>query len=190
MCGRHAKQALICWGVLLLLGAVATSYPASLALDLTLTGDGEWWRLLTGHLVHLTWRHYLMDELALGMAIWLCLAVDVRLQSIAWIALLAAASVSLMLMVTSPVDIYGGLSGITAGLLAYAALRLLTGISPAAGFVLLLAMLVKIISEQAGISASDVTPIWQAHCAGASGGLVGAILWRIRQKLPMRTQML
>ncbi|MCK5881605.1 MAG: rhombosortase, partial [Sinobacterium sp.] len=47
------------------------------SLDVEATLSGQWWRIITGHLVHSGWQHYAMNMVGLG----LCIAVfykDVR----------------------------------------------------------------------------------------------------------------
>jgi len=152
--------------------AAATSAPERWALDIARTQQGEWWRLISGHLVHLNWQHYWCDLLTLGLVLLLCCRLEKRLSNVALTALLSAAAVSLALMVTRPVDVYGGLSGISTGLLSCAALRLISLEARIRGAVLLGAILFKICLEQQGMSISGVPPVWQAHCAGAVAGVL------------------
>lgn len=173
MYGKHSQTALTAWLATALAAAAATSVPEGLTLDIARVKQGEWWRLASGHLVHLTWQHYRYDLLALGLSLCLCSRLTDRFPAIAVAALFSACAVSATLMVVYPVDIYGGVSGITAGLLSFAALRLIAH-APLSGTVLFAGMLLKIWLERQGLSASGVAPVWQAHCAGAAAGAVVA----------------
>jgi rhomboid family GlyGly-CTERM serine protease len=138
--------------------------------------QGEWWRLASGHLVHLSWQHCLSDLLALGLALYLCSRLEEEFHVITFSALFSAAATSAAFMVLHPVDVYGGVSGVTAGLLSFAALRLIALDARLGGSMLLGAMLLKICLEWRGISASGVLPVWQAHCAGATAGAFFSVI--------------
>jgi len=176
MCDKPSQTALTAWLLTAVVAAVATSRPELWALDIATVLQGEWWRLASGHLVHLSWQHYCYDLLALGIALLLCSRLGQGLSAVAWAALLSAAAVSAMLLTVRPVDIYGGLSGITAGLLSFAAVHMIVDRDARlTGCALLVAMLVKIGLEQRGTSISGVAPVWQAHCAGAVAGAVVSV---------------
>jgi len=172
MCDTRSQTALTAWLTMAVIAMAATRSPERWALDLTLVRQGEWWRLVSGQFVHLSWRHYGYDLLALGMALYLCSRVADRFRSVALTALGAACAVSAVLLVTHPVDIYGGLSGITAGLISFAALSMIGSGMPAGGFILLAGMLLKIVLESRGLSISGVAPVWTAHCAGVAAGCI------------------
>jgi len=176
MCDKPSQTALTVWLVTAVVAAVATSCPELWAMDIAKVLQGEWWRLASGHLVHLSWQHYCYDLLALGLVLLLCSRLEQGLSAVAWAALLSVASVSTMLLTARPVDIYGGLSGITAGLLTSAMLRMIVDRDARlTGCALLVAMLVKIGLEQQGTSISGVAPVWQAHCAGAVAGTLVSV---------------
>ncbi|MBT1072745.1 hypothetical protein [Pelotalea chapellei] len=100
----------------------------------------------------------------------LCTSLQANFKTIAFTGLCSAGAVSVTLLVAHPVDIYGGLSGISAGLLSFAALRLISQGSPLSGIAMLGGMLIKVCLERHGLSLSGVGPVWQAHCAGAAAG--------------------
>ncbi|MFH1027849.1 MAG: rhombosortase [Pseudomonadota bacterium] len=172
MYGKNWQTLLTVWLTMALAAAVATSFPELWSLDIVRVQQGEWWRLASCHLVHLTWQHFRSDLLALGVCLFLCSRLEERSRVLAMTALLSACSVSLVLMAVQPVEIYGGLSGITAGLLSFAVMKLLANGARMSGFVLLACMLLKIFMEWQGVSASGVAPVWQAHCAGAAAGIL------------------
>ncbi len=171
MYDKHSQTTMTLWLAMAMTAAVATSAPDLWALDISKVMQGEWWRLASGHFVHLNWQHCLYDLLALGLAICLFNRLEKHLGPVIITTLCSACSVSLVLLIVNPVDIYGGISGITSGLLSFAVLHLITSDKRNCGIVLLVGMLLKIFLERQGISSSDVTPVWQAHCAGAAAGL-------------------
>ena len=175
MYGKSSQTVMIAWFVTAVVSAVATSRPERWALDIARVVQGEWWRLASGHLVHLSWQHLRYDLLALGLALYLCSRLEEDVTTIVFSVLFSAAVTSAALLVMRPVDIYGGLSGITAGLLACAAVRMIADDRWISGCVLLLAMLCKICLERQGLSASGVLPVWQAHCAGAVAGAIVSV---------------
>ncbi len=82
--------------------------------------NGEWWRLLTGHLDHLNWTHLLMNGLcfALMLALFRPLGRPVR-TIILW--LIASLLISALMWFFSPkVYWYVGLSGSLYALVVYA----------------------------------------------------------------------
>lgn len=172
MYGNHTQKTLSAWLAAAVLAAAATCTPELWSLDIARVQQGEWWRVACGHLVHLTWQHYLYDLLALGLTLCLCCRLAAGFNGILFTALCSAGSVSLALLVLQPVEIYGGLSGITAGLLAWAALKMLRHDAPAAGAALIAGMLIKLCLEQHGSSVSGVVAVWQAHGAGALAGVL------------------
>lgn len=170
MRSNQSQKTLTAWLATALAGAAATSAPERWVLDIDRVFQGEWWRLASGHLVHLSWQHYLYDLLTLGVIMLLCTRLQANFRTIAFTGLCSASTVSLILLVAHPVDIYGGLSGISAGLLSFAALRLVSQGSPLSGIAMLGGMLIKVCLERQGLSLSGVGPVWQAHCAGAAAG--------------------
>jgi len=123
MGARPAPGALIPLAVVLAAGAVTASAALSslFALDAARALDGELWRLFTGHLAHLTWRHYTAD--ALGY--WLLFSTYAAWRgsrAATGLALTASLVVSLTVVALGLHPVYGGLSGLVCG--AFAALVL------------------------------------------------------------------
>jgi rhomboid family GlyGly-CTERM serine protease len=138
----------------------------------------QWWRLLSAHLVHLSWLHALLN--CLGMAIlWALFAREFSPKRWGWIALLAALCIDAGLWVLRPqIDWYLGASGVLHGAWAAgacAAYRRGDGF----GAVLLLLLVIKLIYEQqSGVSIfeADLSLVPAAHLFGALGGLIGAVV--------------
>lgn len=183
MRSNHSQTALIAWLSTAFIASATTYAPWHWSLDSSRVYQGEWWRLITGHFVHLSWQHYLYDLLALGLALALCIAVDLRSTAIAQTAFFSAAMVSATLLLTHPVDIYGGVSGITAGLLARGTLQMINKGALFSGVILSLCLLFKILLEHQGIAVSEIAPVWQAHAAGATAAMtLAACSWKQTKK--------
>jgi membrane associated rhomboid family serine protease len=150
-----AKLPVITLGLIGVAGLVSASaeLAAGLVWDRQAIGDGQWWRLLTGHLVHFTPRHLLCDVLAVGVAGWLIESRRISLgrprcvvaasgkrtrqsaplhrtspmkrdATLAFVILAAALTVSGTLALLCPaVRFYGGLSGIAWAMGGYLAVR-------------------------------------------------------------------
>ena len=58
--------------LILLLGLGGEPVRAALRYDAGAIGAGEWWRLLTGNLVHLGWWHLALNEIGLLVLVLLC----------------------------------------------------------------------------------------------------------------------
>lgn len=184
MCNKQQNQAFVAWLAIALIAAGCTYAPACWSLDLARVHAGEWWRLASGHFVHLSYRHYLYNQLAIGLAILFCLRVEEHGVYLAATAFVSAISIAVMLLSMHPVAIYGGLSGIIAGLIAFGTVRLFEHGIRFSAALLVGIMLLKIVLERQGISASGVQPVWQAHCAGAAAGAVMAAFCRRRCAVP------
>ncbi len=146
---------------------------------------GEFWRLLTGNLVHLGWSHLILNILGLAL-IWGLFWNT--FESIAWIiiTLVSALAVGLGLLYFNP-DIvwYVGLSGLLHGLFVAGALG---GIrrGDRREAIMLLAIAGKLLWEQAygpmpGTADMAGGPvIVDAHLYGAIGGAITALFLKPR----------
>jgi rhomboid family GlyGly-CTERM serine protease len=144
---------------------------------------GEVWRVLTGHLVHLTWNHLLLNLGGLAL-IWLLFGR--HLTSAQWGIVIAASAtgVSLGLMLLHPdLHWYVGLSGLLHGMFVAGALGgLFSGYR--AEWLLLGLVAVKLAWEQATGALPGTEElaggfvVVDAHLYGAVTGLVVALLLR------------
>lgn len=145
--------------------------------------DGELWRLVSAHLVHLGWRHALLD-LAAALMIGALFGNLFRPARWLWIGTASAFAIAAGLWWLSPgVDWYVGLSGVLHGALAAVAISLARE-GDTAGYLLLVALVGKLAYEQ------WVGPLWMtaeaaggpvivaAHLYGALGGVLAAVLPR------------
>lgn len=90
----------------------------ALRVDRAAIGHGEWWRLATGHLVHLGWSHFALNLLGLAL-VWFL--VGDRYGAGSWCIVMIAtlAGIDLGLWFAEPdLSWYVGLSGLLHGVLA------------------------------------------------------------------------
>ena len=86
--------------------------------------DGEWWRLLSGHLVHLGWNHLVMNLLGLWLIWHLFLHGAPNLRYCLYRLPILTIGTSLGLLILNPeVAWYRGLSGVLHGLLTLGLLQ-------------------------------------------------------------------
>jgi len=149
--------------------------------DRTALEAGQWWRLVTGHLVHLGWGHLWPNLLALvligGLVEWF-------LEPLEWVAatVTAALGIDAGLYAFDPgVQWYVGLSGVLHGLVACGALMMLRARDFRIGAALALGLVAKLAFEQLHgplpfTQASAGGPvIIAAHLYGTLSGTLAAI---------------
>lgn len=160
--------------------------PAGISVELryerAAVAAGEWWRLLTAHLVHLGPGHALLNAAALLLILWMAPALRRPLTWL-WLALASVAAVDAgLFFFFARVAWYVGASGALHGLFAGAALLMATRGERVQGIVMLVALAAKLgwesltggsLSHAAGAGLPVVT---ESHLLGAFGGLVGAAL--------------
>ncbi|MBN9426283.1 MAG: rhombosortase [Burkholderiales bacterium] len=101
--------------LLLLAQAASDDTHIALRLDTAGLGQGEYWRLLSAHFVHLSWPHALLN--AAGVLVCCALAPDVFDRRAVWRVAGLALGVGLCLWLFSPAALpYVGLSGVLYGL--------------------------------------------------------------------------
>jgi rhomboid family GlyGly-CTERM serine protease len=144
----------------------------------------QWWRLISAHLVHLGWRHALLNCGGL-IALWMLFAREFSPRRWLWILLLATAAIDAGLWFLQPaVDWYVGASGVLHGVWAAGACAMYRRGEPV-GAGLLLLLVVKLVYEQqsgASLFDADLPLVPAAHLFGALGGLIGAVLPRAAAK--------
>lgn len=156
-----------------------------LRFDRVWIAEGESWRLITGHLSHLGWSHFILNAIGLGL-VWFL--VGNRFNGRDWFIVLASSVITMDLgfwLLLPQLHWYVGLSGLLHGLLVAGILTRFPKFDGESA--LLLALVVaKLVWEQfsgplPGSETSSGGPvIVDAHLFGAVGGAVGAILARIR----------
>lgn len=177
------------WGLVLAMVAAALQFGGEplrelLAYDREGLRVGQIWRLLTAHVVHLGWSHFVLNVAGLGIVVWL---VGHVFNGLGWlvILLLSIAAIDAGLwFLNAEIEWYVGLSGMLHGLLVAG---LFAGVANRDREALILSAFViaKIAWEQFSgpLPGSESTAggvvIVDAHLYGACGGLLGALLcWR------------
>lgn len=153
--------------------------------------QGEWWRVLTGHLPHLGWSHLALNLAGLAL-VWLL--AGRALHPLEWTFVLGVTALlnGLALLAFMPsLTWYVGLSGVLHGLLLAGSLAAWRGGQRDALFIVALVGL-KLIWEQvfgpvpgaAGMAGGPV--VVEAHAYGAVGGVI-AFLLVLTRRLVRRT---
>lgn len=187
------------WGVPVALAALSLLFEAGgdaarsgLRFDRAGISAGEWWRLLSGHLVHLGASHMLLNVAALLLLWWL---VGTGLTVTGWLLAIVSslACIDLGLWALDPsVTWYVGLSGLLHGLFA-AGLVARSRSAPVESLVLGALLVAKLLFEQlAGpLPGSEASAggavVVNAHLYGAAGGAAAALGLRasVRASLPI-----
>lgn len=159
----------------------------ALAWDREALAQGQLWRLVTGHFVHLGWSHLALNVAGLGLVVWI---TGKAFSPVRWllIALITIAAIDAgFWFLDRDLEWYVGLSGLLHGLLVAG---LFVGALERDREAIILAAVVlgKLIWEQAlgplpgSASTSGGPVIVDAHLYGALGGLLGTlVLWhRVR----------
>jgi rhomboid family GlyGly-CTERM serine protease len=156
-----------------------------------LVGQGQLWRLLTAHFVHLGWSHLILDLAALGL---LALLFDGLLRTSDWLVSMAVSIASIdagFYFIATQVDWYVGLSGMLHGVAATGAIRwCLRGVP--LGYVLAVAVAAKVAWEQIegpsafSVAASGGPVLVDAHLYGALGGILAAGALAVLQRQEKR----
>jgi rhomboid family GlyGly-CTERM serine protease len=177
--------------VALLLAVGGEPVRTALQYDRASIRNGELWRLITGHLVHGSWRHTIVN--VLGVV--LMAALFNRTYSIrSWlmIILVGATCIDLGFWFLMPqLQWYVGLSGVLHTVLAAGTITWWKTESKFLAGLLTLIMIGKLIWEQTqgALPLSGELPVVvNAHLYGEIGGLIGAALcWREVSNLKPRS---
>ncbi|MCC2596704.1 rhombosortase [Pusillimonas sp. MFBS29] len=173
--------------VLFLLQAGGDGVRTALRFSRQALGQGEWWRLLSGHVVHLGWTHTLLNI----AGVLLCCALAPWLfNSRVWFRIVALAlGVGMLLWWLSPgVSLYVGFSGVLYGLLVLGLLPQARHGDGLSALALLATVLWMAWQWLAGPSSAEEKLIGGhiigiAHIYGFTLGLIGAVsalMWRRR----------
>ncbi|UTW46521.1 rhombosortase [bacterium SCSIO 12696] len=171
---------LICCALFVAAQLIAPSYQQMLSLNRVSVGNGEWWRLISGHFIHINWTHLAFNG-----------AVVILFQGLYrgffswkhWLILvpLLCVGVSAGILWLTPLKWYMGFSGVLTGLLVAAAI-LQWRQMPLINGVILVAIGIKVFMEQlAGkevivSTISHVPTAVDAHLYGALSGLVLGVI--------------
>ena len=148
---------------------------------------GQWWRLVSGNLVHLGWPHLLLNLAGL-ILVWLLFRQTLTTRSWIVVTVASAFAVGVGLLSFDPaLEWYVGLSGVLHGLFAAGVIAGLFG-GNRGDWLLLALIVVKIIWEQlvgtmpGTAEIAGGTVIVDAHLYGAIGGAVTALLIIVVQR--------
>jgi rhomboid family GlyGly-CTERM serine protease len=182
--GRYGIALLVVCAVLLLPELAGEWARAALRYERAAVAGGQWWRLITAHLVHLDLEHAVLNALGLVL-MWSLFARDYRPGQ--WLAIVIATFAGIdagLYFHDTNVDWYVGASGalhgvMTAGTLAHVRRGDLDG------WILAVFIVVKLIYEQVSgalpFSQSGVPVVVNAHLYGALGGLAMAAIMKPRR---------
>ncbi len=146
--------------------------------------DGEYWRILTGHFVHLGYTHLVLNLAGLVL-VWLL--VGRYFDTVRWLLILAVilATISAAFwLVDTNLLWYVGLSGVLHGLLVAGTIRGFREL-PSESAIIVIILVVKIGWEQVAgpvpgsASVAGGAVVVNAHLYGAvGGGVAAALFWR------------
>jgi rhomboid family GlyGly-CTERM serine protease len=178
-CDGRYGLALLAVG-LLLAAFMLGGEPWQMALRFDRTGlqQGQWWRLLTGNLIHFDVRHLLLDFTGVVL-LWMLFARE--LSPLRWLAVVLASMLAVdagLWWLAPQIQWYVGVSGVLHGVWAAGAIAGLKRGDRTAAWLLGL-LVVKLTVEQiyGPRSLEAALPVViQAHVYGAVGGAVVALL--------------
>ena len=151
--------------------------------------DGEYYRMLSAHLIHLNSKHLLINLFSLGL---LCLLTGVYRRSLILLCtmLVTALAVSAGLLIFNPeINWYVGSSGVIHGI-AVVAVGTAVNIETRSRVAIQLLLVVKLVYEQVS-GPSDMSTslvggniIVDAHLYGFCGGWLVFIVWNYLLRQP------
>ena len=160
-----------------------------LRYDRVWIGQGEAWRFVSGHMTHLGWSHLALNSAGL-LLVWYLVGGTFANRSWLLIIGITLATIDIAFWFRNPqLYWYVGMSGLLHGILAAGIVAQLRKLDPET-VILLLLLSAKIAWEQwngpvpGSESTSGGPVIVDAHLYGALGGVVGALLVRIRVRPP------
>ena len=181
--GRGALLLGVC-ATLLIIQSGGTTAQAALRYDRDALLAGQWWRLLSAHVIHLGFEHALLDMAGLAL-MWALFARDYPWRG--WVLILGLSVVGVdagLWLLSSTTQWYVGSSGVLHGVLAAGAVAHLRSRQPD-GWVLALFLVGKLVYEQSAgalpLTAGGAV-IVDAHLYGAVAGALAALLLRLFAK--------
>jgi len=180
-CKKEVKiDGFLPFGTILVLMVSVLSYlspdvASLLVYDRLAVMNGQWWRLVTSHVVHFDRLHLVYDLIAFGLIGWI---LEARLcRYFYFLCALLAFSIGIALFIMKPGMMrYGGLSGLACGLFIYLALIDLyhSKLLRIPCWIVIGAVSIKIIFE--GCTGQSIFPyskqaffvsMWEAHAIGS-----------------------
>jgi rhomboid family GlyGly-CTERM serine protease len=187
---RHRRQVAY-WAVPLVIATVSSVAALAgntgrevLRYDRLAIQDGEFWRLVSGHFVHLGLQHLLLNFAGLVL-VWLLVGRQYTIRQWWLVIAISLAVIDLgFWYLDTGLHWYVGLSGLLHGLLLAGAIAAFRSM-PAEAAIICVALVGKLVYEQlmGPLPGSEATAggavITNAHLFGAVGGALGStLLWR------------
>ncbi len=153
--------------------------------DRVWVGQGEAWRLLSGHFAHLSWSHLALNGTGL-ILVWYLVGEAYETWTWVLIILLTLATIDAAFWFLNPeLYWYVGMSGLLHGILVAGIITRLRRPDLDTGILILL-LVAKIGYEQLSgpVPGSEITSggpvVVDAHLYGALGGILGALFAKLR----------
>lgn len=163
----------------------------SLVYQRQLIGEGEIWRLITGHLLHTNGYHLLLNLAALFM-LWALHGRFYSIKNYTALFLFCSITTSIGIYYFDPTLIqYVGLSGILHGVFIFGAIMDINA-KDKTGYLLFIGGWLKIAHEQFYGASTDVSNLIEAsvaidaHLWGALGGLLFGVIYLYTLHLKLR----
>ena len=154
----------------------------------SLIADHQYWRLLTGHVFHTNYAHFLLNTLAI-ILLWALHGQFYSTRQYCLLFIFSSLVISLAIFIFTPeMTNYVGLSGVLHALFIWGALKDIEH-KDKTGYLLLLGAIVKIVHEQLYGPSEEISQLIHANVAidahlwGAFAGLVFYSFTRLSNKL-------
>ena len=165
-----------------------TNWVDSFRFNRELVEQGDVWLLLSGHIVHLNWPHWLLNMAGLAVVAFF-FSSHASVKQWLTVIIVSACMINIGLWWLMPeIRSYVGLSGVLHGLFLYGALREIR-FYPTSGYVLTCVLIAKLVWEffnGALPGSEDMTGgrvLTEAHLLGAIGGI---LVWMMEAILGIR----
>ena len=155
--------------------------------DRNLVEHGDIWLLLTGHIVHLNWSHWLLNMAGLAIVAFFFSPHASFKQWLSVVIVSACVIAAGIWWWLTDIQSYVGLSGVLHGLFLYGALREIR-FYPTSGYVLLIVLITKLAWEffNGALPGSEDMAggrvLTEAHLLGAVGGVMVWLLEWIKSR--------
>ena len=173
-----------CLAFLWLLAAGGFDWLQALRYQREAIGQGQWWRLVTAHWVHLGVRHLLLDSAGLVL-LWALYARELRPAGWLWVFACSTAAIDAGLWWGEPqIHWYAGISGLLHGAWAAGATAL-GHRRERTGWLMLAILAGKLLLEhRAGVSlvSAALPVVTAAHVYGALGGVAASLSLALARK--------
>lgn len=170
------KIILLWWVIIFLTQTIGID---SFLFERTSIEQGQWWRLITGHLVHSNEIHLLLNMLALALVIWLFEDVISAIECSSLIVVSAFLQSTVFYFYLPQVNAYVGLSGVIHSLYVVGTIMLLARPQEKVWALALLSLVtLKLLTESLGQGISMTQDmigghvLTEAHLLGAMIGVV------------------